>query len=79
MKESAVSKDELEKLQDSAASTALQIRRRIETAIDCGDVPTWVLDACSELERSSLIYGAASAQLDSIVVMPRDFSGILLH
>jgi hypothetical protein len=54
---------ELEGLQDSAADSALKARQRIEAAVDAGELPVWVLDACEVWEKSALMYGAARAKL----------------
>jgi len=58
-----MTKDELITIQDSAADSALKARERIEAAIDSGELPVWVMDALTVVERSSLLYGATSAQL----------------
>lgn len=59
-------KGKLETQRDAAASDALQARSRIESAVDAGDLPRWVLDTCEVWERSSLAYGSASAQLNKL-------------
>lgn len=55
--------DELELLQDSAADSLLRVRERIEAAVDTGEIPVWVMDACAALERASLVYGAAAERM----------------
>jgi hypothetical protein len=54
---------ELEGLQDHAADGALRARARIEAAVDAGELPVWVLEACEAWEKSALLYGAARARL----------------
>ncbi|MDP3857029.1 MAG: hypothetical protein Q8Q73_04610 [Stagnimonas sp.] len=56
-------KGKLESVRDNAANGALQARGVIEAAVDQGELPRWVLEICEAWERSSLAYGAASAQL----------------
>jgi hypothetical protein len=56
-------RDELERRLDLAADLALRTRERIETAVNSGEVPTWVLEACNVLERASLQYGEIAEQL----------------
>lgn len=55
-----MSHDEIDTLQDNAADSLLRVRERIEAAVDTGELPTWVIDACAALERASLLYGAAA-------------------
>ena len=62
-----MTKDELKSLQDSAATRTLRARERIETAVDKGELPVWVMEACAALERSSMLYGAMSQQLRQFV------------
>jgi hypothetical protein len=56
-------RDELERRLDLAADLALRTRERLETAVNSGEVPTWVLEACNVLERASLQYGEIAEQL----------------
>lgn len=56
-------RNELERRLDLAADLALRTRERIETAVNAGEVPAWVLDACNVLERASLQYGELAEQL----------------
>jgi hypothetical protein len=56
-------RDELERRLDLAADLALRTRERLETAVNAGEVPSWVLDACNVLERASLQYGEIAEQL----------------
>lgn len=56
-------RDDLERRLDLAAELALRTRERVEAAIDTGEVPSWVLDACNVLERASLQYGELSVRL----------------
>jgi hypothetical protein len=56
-------RQELENIQDAAADSALRARQRIEKAIDAGELPLWVMEACTVLERASMLYGVTSAQL----------------
>jgi len=56
-------KGKLEALRDNAADSALKARSLIETAVDRGELPRWVLEICETWERSSLAYGSVSAQL----------------
>lgn len=56
-------KVKLEVLRDTAAHTALAARSRIEAAVDAGELPIWVLETCESWERSSMVYGSASAHL----------------
>ena len=60
---------ELENIQDAAADSAQRARQRIEQAIEAGELPAWVLDACTVLERASMLYGVTSAQLKINVPM----------
>lgn len=55
-----------EAVEDRAAAHALDMRRRIEAAVDCGEVPSWVLQACEIWERSALAYGAAMARRELV-------------
>ena len=54
---------DLERQLDLAATLALRTRERVEAAVNAGEVPAWVLDACSVLERASLQYGEIAEQL----------------
>lgn len=56
-------RDDLERKLDLAATLALRTRERVEAAVNAGEVPAWVLDACSVLERASLQYGELAEQL----------------
>lgn len=56
-------KGKLETQRDLAATDALRARNRIETAVDNGELPRWVLETCEAWERSTLAYGSAVAQL----------------
>ena len=56
-------KDDLERRLDLAANLALRTRERIEAAVNSGEVPAWVIDACNVLERASLQYGELAEQL----------------
>lgn len=56
-------RNELERRLDLAAELALRTRERLETAVNAGELPTWVLDACNVLERASLQYGELAEQL----------------
>lgn len=56
-------RDDLERQLDLAATLALRTRERIEAAVNTGDVPAWIIDACSVLERASLQYGELAEQL----------------
>jgi hypothetical protein len=58
-----MSRDELETLQESAADNVLRLREKIESAVDKGDVPTWVMEACTALEKASLLYGQTSERI----------------
>lgn len=58
-----MNRKELEGVQDAAADNALRERARIEAAVDAGELPVWVLEACDNWERSALMYGAARARL----------------
>lgn len=55
--------DELEHAQDSAADSALKARQRIETAVDAGELPVWVMEACAALERAAMTYGVTSERI----------------
>jgi hypothetical protein len=56
-------RDELERRLDLAADLALRARERLEAAVNTGEVPAWVIDACNVLERASLQYGELAEQL----------------
>lgn len=56
-------RNELERRLDLAADLALRTRERLEAAVNAGEVPAWVLEACNVLERASLQYGEISEQL----------------
>lgn len=56
-------KDDLERRLDLAADLALRTRERIEAAVNQGEVPSWIIDACNVLERASLQYGELAEQL----------------
>jgi hypothetical protein len=56
-------RDDVERRLDLAADLALRTRDRIEAAINNGEVPSWVQDACNVLERASVQYGELSEQL----------------
>lgn len=58
-----IERDDLERRLDMAAELALRTRERVEAAIDSGEVPSWILDACNVLERASLQYGELSVRL----------------
>lgn len=57
-----MSMKEVDHQQDGAATCALRERRRIEAAVDCGDLPAWVLESCDAWERAAMHYGAAMAK-----------------
>ena len=57
-----MNREELDLQQDGAASCALRERRRIEAAVDNGDLPVWVLEACEAWERAAMTYGATMAK-----------------
>ncbi len=63
---------------DSAADAALQARRRIESAVDAGELPAWVLSACEQWEQAAMIYGAARAAPTRMSV-PAAAAPVLLH
>jgi hypothetical protein len=64
IEEAAMSKrDDLERQLDLAATLALRTRERIEAAVNTGEAPAWIIDACSVLERASLQYGELAEQL----------------
>ncbi|MEW6167554.1 MAG: hypothetical protein AB1651_07645 [Pseudomonadota bacterium] len=48
-----------EQYMDSAAEHALDARRRIEAAVEAGELPVWVMEACERWEQAALAYGAA--------------------
>lgn len=56
-------RDDVERRLDLAADLALRTRDRIEAAINNGEVPSWVQEACNVLERASVQYGELSEQL----------------
>ena len=58
---------QLETLRDESERYAEGARERIEVAIEKGEIPTWVLDACNVLEFSSRSYGAARARLTDFI------------
>lgn len=66
-------KDDLERRLDLAADLALRTRERIEAAVNAGEVPSWVIDACNVLERASLQYGELAEQLKPSASMPHAF------
>lgn len=47
---------------DDAGERALHARRRIEQAVENGQLPVWVLDACEAWEQAALAYGTALAR-----------------
>ena len=53
-----------ESLRDESAAEALNARAVIEEAVDAGFLPVWVLEACDEMERAAMMYGAARNKLD---------------
>lgn len=59
-------RNELERRLDLAADLALRTRERVEAAVNAGEVPSWVLDACNVLERASLQYGELAEQLKPV-------------
>lgn len=58
-----MTRDELQSLQDSAADNVLRLREKIESAVDKGDVPIWVMEACTALEKASLLYGQTTERI----------------
>jgi hypothetical protein len=56
-------RNDLERRLDLAADLALRTRERIEAAVNAGEVPAWVIDACNVLERASLQYGELAEQI----------------
>ena len=60
--ERLVDKAQTEQSMDEAAEHALQARRRIERAVEAGQLPPWVLDACERWEKAALSYGAGMAR-----------------
>jgi hypothetical protein len=69
---------DVERVLDSAADAALQARRRIESAVDAGELPAWVLSACEQWEQAAMIYGAARAAPTRIGI-PAPAVPALLH
>lgn len=69
---------DVERLLDSAADAALQARRRIESAVDAGELPAWVLSACEQWEQAAMLYGAARAA-PMHLAMPQPAAPALLH
>lgn len=57
-------REDIERRLDLAADLALRTRDRIETAINNGEVPSWIQDACNVLERASVQYGELSERLN---------------
>lgn len=53
-------RNQLETLQQQAADRALEARRRIEQAVDAGELPAWVMATCEQWERAAFSYGASS-------------------
>ena len=60
-------REDIERRLDLAADLALRTRDRIEAAINNGEVPSWIQDACNVLERASVQYGELSEQLKPTV------------
>jgi hypothetical protein len=58
-----MTRDELTSLQESAADNVLRLREKIEMAVDKGDLPIWVMEACTALERASLLYGQTTERI----------------
>ncbi len=56
-------REDIERRLDLAAELALRTRDRIKAAISNGEIPSWVQDACTVLERASVQYGELSGQL----------------
>jgi hypothetical protein len=54
-------RDKLELLMKQASGRALEARRRIERAVDAGELPAWVLATCEQWENAAFNYGAGSA------------------
>ncbi|HUP91565.1 MAG TPA: hypothetical protein VM074_04905 [Solimonas sp.] len=54
---------QLEQIRDDSAQGAIGARDQIEVAVERGELPVWVLDACNTLEFSAQSYGAARAKL----------------
>ena len=79
MKPGAMTKEEMESLQQAVASEALQVRARIETAIHTGELPVWVMQAADVLERAVLLYGAATDSLRHRLVVPVRSSSGAIH
>ena len=69
---------DVERVLDTAADAALQARRRIEAAVDAGELPAWVLSACEQWEQAAMIYGAARATPIRLA-MPQPAVPALLH
>ena len=53
---------DVERYMDGAAAAAMAVRRQIEGAVDIGELPVWVIEACEHWERAALAYGAAMAR-----------------
>lgn len=65
-------REDIERRLDLAADLALRTRDRIESAINNGEVPSWIQDACNVLERASVQYGELSEQLKPATAAPVD-------
>ena len=69
---------DLERVLDGAADTALRVRRRIESAVDAGELPAWVLSACEQWEQAAMTYGAARAA-PAPITLPQPAVPAMLH
>ncbi len=73
-----MNREQLELLLKQASDRALEARRRIEKAVDAGELPAWVLATCEQWESAAFNYGAGSV-LHRPLPMPATAHSALVH
>ncbi|HEY1076343.1 MAG TPA: hypothetical protein VGE51_06610 [Fontimonas sp.] len=73
-----MSREKMELLLQQAADRAFEARRRIEKAVDAGELPAWVMATCEQWERAAFSYGATTVlQRPVPVAVPAPASGLV--
>ena len=70
---------DVELYMDGAAAAVLAVRRRIEGAVDIGELPAWVIEACEHWERAALAYGAGMARRELAQLQVAPVASVLRH
>ncbi len=74
-----MSREKMEMLLQQAADRAFEARRRIEKAVDAGELPAWVMATCEQWERAAFSYGATTVLQRPIPTPAPVTNSALLH